>query len=147
MANDSDEKRFVPWTRETDKLLAKIGAVAGIGLAVLAHYTDSFNMGQSNNWVTVEELNKAINSHQLNVEAMIREERYYTAAKLIEAIRNRERECATVRELYDSQLKLIEKNDVQTAEGVKACRENYTHLNRDLDKLEERVNRLHRRQQ
>jgi len=119
MADDNDtQRRWVPWSRETDTKAKLYSAIAGLFLAVVTSGTGVLRVGKF-----------TLSDHARSVKT----EMLITEAQISAAIRGRELVCNATKEGIDKRFEAIERVDTVMHESIKTCKQLAAQINEKVD--------------
>lgn len=104
--NDSNRRRWVPWTREADEKAKLYSTIAGLFLAIVTSGTGVLRVGK----YTAQDAAKSV-----------REERLITEAQIAAAIRDFEKDCQITKGEIEKRIDAIEQFDTVTSKSIEAC--------------------------
>jgi len=121
---DDDRRRWVPWSRETDEKAKLYSTIAGLFLAIVTSGTGVLRVGK----YTADDASRSV-----------RQERLITEAQIRAAIRERERECMSVRQGIEDRIDAIIVSDTLMSESLRACREIAAQTGERLNYIERKL--------
>ena len=132
MTDDSNSKRWLPWTREKDTKAQLIAAIFGLLTAVVVSGTG---------YLRVDKF--GLSDHIRSVET----ERLITRAEMNRAISDMKEECSETLGKIELRFDAIDRYDAETSSVGQTCREMLLQLREDHRRLSDIVHNFQRRDQ